>query len=110
VGGENDFTLLSNGHLTGLASITAGDIHFLSAGTSGAITTTEPAVGNISKPILIGDSSSSGFFYNFRGISSGIVGSGTFLDGREQEITCADNVTIDWAAGASAYMTFEEML
>jgi len=29
------------------------------------------------------------------------------LDGREQEITCADNVTIDWSAGATARMTFD---
>lgn len=29
------------------------------------------------------------------------------LDGREQAITCADNVTIDWSAGATARMTFD---
>jgi hypothetical protein len=29
------------------------------------------------------------------------------LDGREQEITCADTVTIDWSAGATARMLFD---
>lgn len=29
------------------------------------------------------------------------------LDGREQAITCADNVTVDWSAGATARMTFD---
>lgn len=29
------------------------------------------------------------------------------LDGRQQEITCADSVTIDWSAGGTAYMTFD---
>lgn len=29
------------------------------------------------------------------------------LDGREQAITCADNVTIDWSLGATAKMTFD---
>lgn len=29
------------------------------------------------------------------------------LDGREQVITCADNVTVDWSAGATARMTFD---
>jgi hypothetical protein len=29
------------------------------------------------------------------------------LDGREQPITCADSVTIDWSAGATARMTFD---
>jgi hypothetical protein len=29
------------------------------------------------------------------------------LDGREQQITCADNVTIDWRNGATAYMVFD---
>jgi hypothetical protein len=29
------------------------------------------------------------------------------LDGREQSITCADNVTIDWSNGGTARMTFD---
>jgi hypothetical protein len=29
------------------------------------------------------------------------------LDGREQAITCADSVTVDWSAGATARMTFD---
>ena len=29
------------------------------------------------------------------------------LDGREQALTCADNVSIDWSAGATARMTFD---
>jgi len=31
----------------------------------------------------------------------------SYLDGREQEITCADEVTIDWEDGATAYMVFD---
>lgn len=29
------------------------------------------------------------------------------LDGREQAITCADNVTVDWSVGGTARMTFD---
>jgi len=35
------------------------------------------------------------------------VTAGDYLDGREQAITCADSVTVNWVNGATARMTFD---
>lgn len=64
----NTFTLLVGGALTGLSGLTAGGVYFLSNVTAGALTATEPSiVGAVSKPLLVADSTTSGYFYNFRG-------------------------------------------
>jgi hypothetical protein len=68
VADANHFTLAMGGYVTGLSGLTAGDVYFLSATTPGALSTTDPAtVGQVSKPLLIADSSSSGYLFNFRG-------------------------------------------
>ncbi len=41
------------------------------------------------------------------GVFARALTGGDYLDGREQALTCADNVTIDWSAGATARMTFD---
>ena len=66
---NNNFTLLTNGYISGLSSLTAGTVYYLSASTAGALTSTEPTTsGYISKPILIAISSTEGFFFNMRGV------------------------------------------
>ena len=64
----NSFELLIIGHLTGLSGLTAGEISFLSDSVAGAMTETEPTtVGYISKALLIADTTTSGYFFNWRG-------------------------------------------
>lgn len=68
VADADHFTLQASGNVTGLSGLTAGTVYFLDPSTAGAITATEPsAVGQISKPVLIADTTTSGFFVNFRG-------------------------------------------
>ena len=63
-----DFTVQFGGRVTGLSGLTAGQAHFLSE-TAGAITATAPATeGSVIKPVLIADSTTTGFIFNMRGI------------------------------------------
>lgn len=56
VADANTFTLLYSGRITGLSGLTAGTVYFLSGGTAGASTSTEPTTsGYISKPVYIAD-------------------------------------------------------
>jgi hypothetical protein len=62
------FTLRTGGRMTGLSGLTAGEAHFLSDTTPGAITATATTTeGSIVKPVLIADSTTSGFIVNMRG-------------------------------------------
>lgn len=75
VADADNFTLQMGGHVTGLTGLTAGMVYFLSESTPGALTATEPtAAGEISKPLLIADSTTSGYFFNFRGLVIGDAG------------------------------------
>lgn len=50
-----------------------GSTYFLSATNAGALTNVEPTgTGTISKPLMIAETSTTGFFYNWRGISNDI--------------------------------------
>jgi hypothetical protein len=67
VAGVDDFTVQFGGRITGLTGLTTGEAHFLSE-TAGQITATAPtAAGAVSKPVLIADSTTSGFIFNMRG-------------------------------------------
>ena len=72
----NTFVLHYGGRITGLTGLTSGTIYFLDDDTAGLLTATEPAdSGDVSKPILIADSTTSGYFYNWRGmLASGSTG------------------------------------
>jgi hypothetical protein len=68
VGGVNAFTLTMLGNVTGLSGLTAGLTYYLSAGTAGGLTSTEPStVGHVSKPLLVADSTTSGYAIHSRG-------------------------------------------
>ena len=54
----NNFYAVQSGRLTGLSGLTAGSWYYVSAATAGAITTTEPAVGNYSNPIGFAETTS----------------------------------------------------
>lgn len=73
----NNFTLLTGGYITGLSALTAGTVYFLSPTTSGALQATDVSTaGQISKPLLIADSTTSGYFVNWRGLILGASGGG----------------------------------
>lgn len=79
VAGPDDFTIKVSGRTTGLSGLTAGAVYYLDDDTAGLLTATEPAdTGDISKPLLIADTTTSGWIFNMRGflVSSGGAGSG----------------------------------
>lgn len=58
--GDN-FTLLSAGYISGLSGLTEGAIHYVSADTAGALTTTSPLYP---KAVLIATSTTTGYVFN----------------------------------------------
>lgn len=75
----NNFTLTLNGYVSGLTGLTEGAVMFLSSGTAGLLTGTAPTTnGQVVKPVLIADSTTSGYVKDFRGnvISASSGGSG----------------------------------
>lgn len=57
------------GYVEGLSGLTPGSVYFLDPGTAGGLTATEPATpGQVSKPLLLADSETSGYFTNMRGL------------------------------------------
>ena len=82
------FTLLNCGYITGLSGLTAGSVHFLSETVAGALTTTEPELGNsVNKPLLIADSTTSGYFFNFRGVENADSSVSYYIDFTNADIT-----------------------
>jgi hypothetical protein len=68
VAGADDFTLCVGGHIDTLSGLTAGAVYYLDDDTAGLLTTTEPPdVGDVSKPLLIADTTTSGWIFNMRG-------------------------------------------
>jgi hypothetical protein len=67
--GLNSFKLVTGGKISGLSGLVAGTSYFLSPSVAGGLTSTEPSVGGqVSKPILIADSTTSGYVFNMRGL------------------------------------------
>jgi len=65
----NSFDVVFEGKITGLSGLTIGVVYFLSPTTAGVITTIEPSnIGEISKPILIATSTTTGNILRYRGI------------------------------------------
>jgi hypothetical protein len=96
----NNFTLSTNGVISGLSGLTAGQTYYLSPVAAGQITATEPtSIGQISKPCLVATSSSSGTITNLRGIiisgpaaSSGPTYQQIIGDGVSTTITISHNL------------------
>jgi hypothetical protein len=65
----DNFTMQMGGRVTGLSGLTAGTEYFLSPSSAGALTATEPTTLNqVSKPLFLAATTTSGYFYNFRGM------------------------------------------
>lgn len=67
--GTNSFALTTSGYVTGLSGLSSGNVYFVSPSSAGALTATEPnTIGQISKPVFVSDSTTSGYFINYRGM------------------------------------------
>ena len=78
VAGADDFTFCVGGHITTLSGLTAGSVYYLDDDTAGLLTLTEPPdTGDVSKPLLIADTTTSGWIFNMRGFINSAGGSGT---------------------------------
>jgi len=65
----NTFVLVTEGVVAGLSGLTDATTYFLSPTTAGAITATDPsAVGQVSKPVLLATSTTTGIVANMRGM------------------------------------------
>ena len=64
----NAFTIITAGFFTTLAGLVNNTVYFLSDATPGLLTATAPTTaGHIEKPLVITTSTTSGYFYNYRG-------------------------------------------
>lgn len=74
----DNFIVTTEGYVSGLSGLTANTVYFLDPSTAGAISATEPSTnGQVSKPLFISDTTSSGYFYNMRGMLLSATGAGT---------------------------------
>jgi len=77
VDGVNNFNFTMGGYISGLSSLSANSVYFLSPSSAGALTATEPTTaGQISKPVLIAISATEGYVFNFRGIAVAATATG----------------------------------
>jgi hypothetical protein len=69
------FTVQTSGRITGLSALTAGSVYYLDDDTAGLLTLTEPPdIGDVSKPLLIADTTTSGWIFNMRGFINSAAG------------------------------------
>ena len=91
----NPFTLLLNGYISGISQVLVADtVYFVSevGTTTNTLTATEPT---ISKPVIVTDSTSSGYFNNMRGLTGGGGGGGSLDDAYDNgSVITVDDGTI----------------
>ena len=64
----NDFKLTGLGYITGLSGLTAGSTYYLGT-TAGTLSATQPSTaGQVSKPMFVADSATSGYVIQSRGV------------------------------------------
>lgn len=93
----NNFTLHTHGYIeSGLSGLNPGTVYFLSNTISGELTEFEPLIPfHVSKPLLIADSSESGYFFNFRGLLNGGL---IYHAGNECILNGSDFITVTFSA------------
>jgi hypothetical protein len=85
---SSTFRVLSHGYATGLSGLTAGSVYFLSAGTAGLLTTTEPTTaGQVTAVVFIADTTTSGFVMSQRPLLVKTAGIEFIIDGGGAVIT-----------------------
>lgn len=63
----DNFDLYSSGYVSGFTALTANTVYYVPV-SAGVLTSTEPSNGNISKPMLITVTTTTGYVVNMRGI------------------------------------------
>ena len=71
---SNNFTVALSGSMEGLSGLISGSVYFLSDEIPGLLTIQEPTIaGHVSKPLFIASSETTGFVFNWRGMTIGAV-------------------------------------
>lgn len=103
----NIFTMTTNGYMTGLSGLVAGTTYYLSDTSAGDLTATEPADANeISKPVLVADTTTSGYVIHSRGVivsSGGGGGAGVSSISKSGDPLLTGDVTL--SAGSNITLT-----
>lgn len=109
VADANNFTLHTHGYISTLSGLTANTTYFLSASSAGALTSTEPSTaGQISKPLLRAVSTTTGYFFNMRGLvvpSSTTTASSYYLTSTEFS-TSGRHAQSTGSSGSITFSTF----
>lgn len=93
----NRFVIICEPWISGLSGLTAGTVYFSDPVTAGAFTSTSPnTVGQINKPVLVADTTTSGYFVNYRGELLSAAVQANILVGRASTIvsTVATGATV----------------
>jgi len=101
---SSNFVLSYTGFITLVGqTFTPGDVQFLSAAASGAMTSTEPSeVNQVSKPIFIPVTQTDGYIFNWRGsVNAGGVNTGMIIDATPNTDKTGNGITTTMTAGAS---------
>lgn len=83
VSSTTSFVLQTAGHIDSLTGLTANTVYFLDPASAGGLTATEPTtVGSIIKPVLVTDTTTSGYILTYRGnaVEAGGGGAATQAD------------------------------
>lgn len=107
VADANNFSLTSIGYVTGLSGLTAGSVFYLSNVTAGALTSTQPTTAtHVSKPMLIADSTTSGYVIQSRGVdisSGGTSGpTNTYFNGYMSSSSSWSSSTTSFVDGSNS--------
>lgn len=97
---NNNFTFVSAGQTTTMVALTANSVYFLDPVTAGLLTLTEPTTaGQISRPVLYTDTTTSGFYLPYRGVEVGA--SSTTTNNAKNLIIGGDFSLNPWQRGTS---------
>ena len=103
----DNFTVTTEGYITGLSGLTAGESHFLDETTTGLITANVPtADAEVIKPVLIADSTTSGYVVNMRGtvIGSNIADDLSLAGQAAEDVLIFDGT--NWVAQGDTEIVF----
>ena len=102
----NNFKLTNYGSISGLSGLTAGTTYFLSAATAGLLTATEPStIGNVSVPVLVASSATTGFVNIMRGMVVGGTNALTSIAVANNATTTIQNVSAYQAGELTGYVS-----
>lgn len=111
---SNKFQMTTpGGHIDGLSGLTPGSVYFLSDTVAGALSLYEPSTdGHVSKPLLIADSDTGGYFFDWRGMLISTTAldfsmiSGTLTAGQIPPLGATPTVSVGLSAVPGAASTY----